>query len=185
MWLAASAARCAPCDDISGDSRTVGWRRWGMAVVTREDFRVWRGRDGDWWSNSKHKDTLSARSRGGSASARMRFGNSSDVWDGKPPRPFKESCHFRRKELRTQNCPVLHLLPLHHHCQPRHKVRTENCPLFVPPPKKVLCGVMTPIRAIAAPTDCWRVWGCWRTRLRCLARPQPFQDAEFSWPCPS
>src|SRR6266567_4458912 len=113
----------------------------------------------------------------------MQFANSSDVWDGKPPRLFRPSCHFRTQELRTQNCPVLCLLPLRHHCQPRRRVRTQTCPLFPRLLKNVPRPLKTPIQPIGAVIGCWPIWVYSTMRHRCLAPVRLCLGLGFWWPC--
>src|SRR5437879_7490267 len=99
-------ALCAHFVDTNAALRRVVWQDWQRTLATLVVARAWQLRGGGWCSNSRTKDTLNGKSRAGSGSARMRFANSSDVWDSKRPHPFKASSQFRTKELRTQNCPL-------------------------------------------------------------------------------
>ena len=154
MWHEASDALCAHYADTNAASRTVAWQDWQRTLATLVGARAWQVRGGGWCSNSRTKDTLSEKSRAGSGSARMRFANFSDGWDGKPPHPFKPSSQFPTQELRTQNCPLLCLLPLRHHRQARRRVRTQTCPLF----PRLLKNVLRPLKE-HSPADLGRVLG--------------------------
>src|SRR5207245_7059430 len=100
------------------------------------------------------------------------------------PHPFKASSQFRTKELRTQNCPLPCLLPLHHHRQSRRRVRTQTCPLFPQLLKNALRPLKTPIQPIGAATGCWPIWACSTMPHRCLAPTALCLGLGFYWLSP-
>jgi len=125
--------RRARCGGTSAASRKAAWRRWGHS----DGYPPGRGRLAA--TRARLVQRLKARGVGQREIAR-RIGVSEKAirkllrrWAGKRPLLFRASCPWRRRQLRTQTCP-----------------------LFAPP-RKARGSARTAIRGIGAPTDCWRV----------------------------